>query len=249
MTDLENKSMDQIEKRGLVPRPYAYFMAKQSVFWTLALLSIILGAVSVAVTIYGVRYTMATGGATLDEIPFDDLFESLPFVWLVVLPLFVASAHFAVAHTRSGYRLRTSGIVAGALLASAVLGAMLHQFDVGIVIHQFLNAHVPAYDRMVRTREDYWMAPDEGKLGGRVLAVGPNDVLTVRDFSGREWKVDFAGAPVRLSEPIMDEGIIGIFGVRTGPATFRAHSIEEWDEVPSAELDLLLPTQVGIRNK
>ena len=234
MTDLEKKIMDQIEKRDLAPRPYAYFLAKRSVLGSLAILSIILGAVSVAVTIYGVRYSIVTGGATLDEIPFDDLFENLPFVWLFVLPFLVASAHFGVAHTRIGYRLRTSGIVAGALLASAVFGALLDHFDVGMRIHQFLNAHVPEYDRMISSREDFWMVPDEGRLGGRVLSVSENDVITVRDFTGREWQVDSAGATVHLSEPIMDEGIIGIFGIKTGPATFRAHAIEEWDEVPLA---------------
>ena len=232
MTDLEKKIMEQIEKRDLAPRPYAYFLAKRSVFWTLALLSIFLGAISVAVTIYSVRYSIVTGGATLDEIPFDDLFENLPFVWLAVLPLLIASAHFGVAHARRGYRLRTSGILAGALLARVILGGLLDVFDVGMRAHQFLNAHVPAYDRMVRSREDFWMVPDEGKLGGRVLSISDDGVIIIRDFAGQEWKVESAGASVHLSESIMDEGIIGVLGVRTGPATFQAHSIEEWDEAP-----------------
>ena len=54
MTDLEKRILDQIDERGLAPRPYIYFFARRSVFWTLAVLSILLGGISFAVIIYGV---------------------------------------------------------------------------------------------------------------------------------------------------------------------------------------------------
>ena len=38
----------------LAPRPYAYFLAKRTVFWALAAISVLLGAVSVAVLIFAV---------------------------------------------------------------------------------------------------------------------------------------------------------------------------------------------------
>lgn len=232
MTNLERKVMDQIEKRGLTPRPYAYFLAKRSVFWSLAVVSIILGAVSVALTLYSVRYSIATGGATLDEIPLDDLFDKLPFVWLAVLPLFVGSTYFAVTRTRRGYRLRTSIIVAGALAASLVLGGLLDLFDVGVRTHRFLDAHVPGYQRMVRSHVSFWTAPDKGRIGGRVLAVDEKGVVTLRDFGGQTWIVNSLGAEQHLSQPLMDEGVVGVLGVRTGPNTFKARSFEEWDEYP-----------------
>lgn len=229
MTELEKNILEQIEKRGLVPRSYAYFMARRSVFWTLACVSVVLGAVSVAVMIYGALDELATGGRSTDEIPFDDVFESLPFVWLVMLVLFTVSALYGVHKTRRGYRYRASLVVVGAVLASAVLGALLHRFDVGKQIHQYLNSQFPAYERLVRSREDDWSAPDNGYLGGYVVAVGADKTLTLRDFRGGEWTVDFSDAKITLSESLMEEGIVAIRGVRTGPTAFRAQSIEEWD--------------------
>jgi hypothetical protein len=228
MTDLERRILDQIEKRGLAPRPYAFFLAKRSVFWTLAVLSVVLGAVAVAVMIHGAFDVLATGERGLDEMPFEDLFESLPFVWLVLLALFVASALFGVYNTKRGYRYRARRVAFGAVLASAILGALLHRFDVGRQIHRYLNAHVPAYERLVRSREDEWSAPDAGKLGGKVVAADGR-TLTLRDFRGGEWTVDIAGAAITLSEPPLQEGIVALRGVRTGPAAFRATSVEEWD--------------------
>ena len=228
MTELEKRILEQIEQRRLAPRPYAYFLARRSVFWTLAIVSILLGAISVDVMIYGALDYFAPAGQH-EELPFEDWFESVPFVWLLLLVLFVASAFFGLQKTRRGYRYRVSYVLAGTILASAVLGVLLHRLDVGKRIHQFLNANVPAYERMIRSREDHWTAPDQGRLGGRVLAVGDARSFTLKDFRGREWMVDFAKAKVLLSEPLLDEGIVAIRGVRTGKMTFRADAIEEWD--------------------
>lgn len=229
MTDLEKKILDQIEKRQLAPRPYAYFLARRSVFWTLAIVSILLGAISTDVMIYGVLDYIGPSRPLIEELPFYDWFESLPFVWLVLLVLFVASAFFGLHKTKRGYRYRVSRVLAGAILTSVILGVLFHRFDVGKRIHQYLNANVPAYERFVRSREDQWSVPDKGLLGGYVLAVSDAKSLTLRGFRGREWTVDFSKASISLSEPLMDEGIIAIRGVRTGDTTFRAQSIEEWD--------------------
>ena len=229
MTELERKVLEQIEKRGLVPRPYAYFLARRSVFWTLACISIVLGAVSVAVIIYGAVDYFVADGFSEDEIPFDDVIENLPFVWLAMLALFMVSALLSVHKTKRAYRYPVSALVAGVVAVSALLGGLLHYFDVGRQVHQYLNTHVAAYERLVRSKEDRWSAPDNGYLGGRVLAVGEARTLTLRDFRGREWTVDFSSAKVTLSEPLLDEEIVAIRGVKTGPAAFRARSIEEWD--------------------
>ncbi len=229
MTDLEKKILDEIDKRGLVPRPYAYFLARRSVFWALAGLSVVLGAISFAVVIYGALDYLATGGRNFDEFPLDDVFESLPFVWSVMLVLFMVSARFGIYKTKRGYRYPASRVVAGVVLASVILGALLHRFEVGKQTHQYLNSQVPAYERLVRSKEDYWTSPDNGYLGGRVVAVGEDNTITLRDFRGREWTVDIGDATVMLPEPLMEEGSVGIRGVKTGPTTFRALSIEEWD--------------------
>ncbi len=39
----------------------------------------------------------------------------------------------------------------------------------------------------------------------------------------------YRGRDGHVAEPLMEEGSVGIRGVKTGPTTFRAVSIEEWD--------------------
>lgn len=229
MSDLDKRVLEAIEKRGLAPRPYAYFLAKRSVFWTLAALSIVLGAIAVAVLMFAVSDYYATGGRNFDEMPLDDLFETLPYVWLVTLGLLIASAYFGLRNTPGNYRYRPSYVVAAAVLATVVLGGLLHYLELGQPAHQYLKENVPLYERLVFGRSDKWRDPDKGYLGGHVLSYDKGKSLTLRDFQQREWTVDISGATLKLEEALEEEEDVAIRGVRTGPTTFRARLIEEWD--------------------
>ena len=202
MTDLERKVLEAIDKRGIVPRPYTYFLAKRSVFWALAGLSVLFGAISVAVAIYGVWDLVATGGKNFDEMPFDDVFETLPFVWTAVFALFVASAYFGLRRTPRNYRYRASHVVAFAIAASVALGSLLAVFEVGKLTHQWLLRTVPAYERLVFSREDIWREPDKGYLGGRIVSIDGTslalDGLLRKGLDGRRrWRRSGSGGASR----------------------------------------------------
>lgn len=228
MSDLERRVLAEIDKRRLAPRPYAYFLAKRWVFWTLAVIAILLGAVAVAVAIYGVSDLIATGGKNFDEMPFDDIFETLPFVWGAVFAVFVASAYFGLRQTPRNYRYSPAQVIAVVVAAAVAVGSLLAILEVGKLTHQWLLRSSPFYERLIFSREDIWREPDKGYLGGRIVAISGAS-LALTDFFGKDWTVDITGAEIVLEEPLEDEEEIAIRGVRTGPTEFRATRIEEWD--------------------
>ncbi len=229
MSELEKKVLEQIEQRGLAPRPYAYFLAKRSVLWTLAAVSILLGAVSVAVLIYAMTDYATTGGAGFDELPLDDALAILPFVWLTTLGVFIASAILAVRQTPRGYRYNALSLVAIALTLSVLLGCVLHRAGAGQRAHAFLAAHFPLYEGLTSPMDKALADPDKGWLAGPAQSFDGKSTLTMKDFSGRTWTVDVTGAKVTLDEPLGSEQDVSIKGVRTGPSAFRAETIEDWD--------------------
>ncbi len=229
MSDLEKKVLDQIERRRLAPRPYVYFLAKRSVFWTLAALSIILGAVSVAVLIFAGTDYFATGGRGLDDMPLDDVFEYLPVVWLGILSMFVASAYYALRQTRRGYSYNAVSLFCVALTISILLGCLLHMADAGRRTHAFLLRRLPIYEALTRPMDKSLADPDKGWLAGTSLGFDGKSTLTIKDFNGRTWTVDVSNAKVILDGPLGSQEDVSIKGQRTGPATFSAQSIEDWD--------------------
>ncbi len=229
MNDLGQKVLEQIESRGLVPRPYAYFLAKRWLFWTLAAASIILGAVSVAVLIYAGTDYFATGGRGFDDMPLDDVFEYLPFVWICTLAFFVASSYYTLRQTPRGYRFNTLSLLSVALTLSILLGCLLHMANAGRRTHEFLVRHFPVYEVLTRSADKALADPDKGWLAGTALRFDGKSILTIKDFNGATWTVDVTDAKVTLDEPLGSQEDVSIKGHRTGPATFKAKTIEDWD--------------------
>lgn len=229
MSELEKKVLEQIEKRGLAPRSYAYFLAKRSVFWTLAAVSMVLGAISVAVLIYAVTDYATTGGTGFDELPLEDVLAFLPPIWLATLGIFVASAFYSLRQTPRGYRFNALSLAGAALAISIALGSILHFAGAGRRTHDYLSSRFPMYDRLTRPMDKSLADPGKGWLAGPALSFDGKSTLVMKDFSGREWTVDVTGAKITLDEPLGSQEDVSIKGERTGPSAFRAHSIEDWD--------------------
>ena len=229
MTELEKKVLEAIERRNLVPRPYYLFLAKRSVFWSLAVLSVVLGALSVAVLLFAISDYYATGWRDFDNLPLDDLIVSIPAFWLVSMPFFLASAYYGVRHTRRGYRFRPAHIVALCLAASIGLGVLFHFFEAGRLFNDFLAANIASYREQTDVPFDKWSRPDEGYLGGHADELLDKNTLRLTDFQRKVWTVDISGAIITLDNAIEDEGDVAISGVRTGPSEFRAETVKAFD--------------------
>ena len=121
MNELERKILDAIAERKLAPRPAYVFLAKRSVFWALAGVSIALGALSVAISMFAAADFMSTGGRVLDNIHFHEALLAIPLLWLALTSAFVASAVYGLRQTRRGYRFKVSQVAAAVVALAALL--------------------------------------------------------------------------------------------------------------------------------
>lgn len=229
MTELERKVLEKIKDRNLVPRPYFLFFAGRSVFWGLAALSIVLGALSVDLLLFTVSDYYATDWQVFDNLPLEGLIFSIPVFWLASLPLFLASAYYGVRRTRRGYRLRPAHIVAACLAASIGLGVLFHFLQAGRLVNEVLAANFDSYRALTDVPFDAWSRPDQGYLGGHADELIDAATLRLTDFRHKVWTVDISHASVILDSAIVEEGDVAIRGVRTGASTFRAATIEAFD--------------------
>lgn len=229
MTDLEHKILASIERQKLQPKPAYVFFARRSVFWLLAIVSIVLGGISAAILFYWLGGFLRDGRQIFDNVPLEEVLFSIPVAWLVTMPLFIASANFGFRHTRRGYRRNPAKMIALSMAASLMLGGLLQGFGIGFHIHKFLKINMPYYERLTHIPFAEWSRPDEGFLGGRTVKMLDANTLELIDFQNKAWTIDLSGATITLDNSIVDEGDIAIRGVRTGPATYKADSIAEFD--------------------
>jgi hypothetical protein len=230
-----DKIINEIEKRKVVPIPRWRFILKRSVFWVLALTSVITGAISMATAIY----VFFDNDYITDRAGIEKLFEqrplvevivqSIPYVWLLALLLFIVAAYYGFRHTRKGYRYPMVRVIGGSLLVSFLLCGVLNVFDIGKYVHRYLIDNVKGYGSLVYTNDVLWAQQEKGLLGGKVVRSSPRDsAIVIRDYRHHFWTVDISRAEAHPGTGIVIGKYLKITGLKTGPGAFKAATIRPW---------------------
>jgi hypothetical protein len=227
--------LDEIEKRNVVPIPRWRFIMKRSVFWILAAISVVTGSISMVTAIYVfLDNDFIVDRANIETLfaqrPFiEEVVESIPYVWLIAMFLFILAAYYGFRHTKKGYRYPMLRIITASMLVSLSISGVLNIFDVGKYIHRYLIENIQGYDHLVYTNEIRWTQMEKGLLGGKVVSQSiPEHLIVVKDYKKRLWTVDIGTAEIHPGMRIYPGRYLKITGVKTGPMTFQAKSIRPW---------------------
>ena len=229
--------LDEIEKRNVVPIPRWHFLLRRSVFWILAVFSVITGSISMATAIYVfVDHDFVVDHARivrfLDQQPMiENIIISIPYLWVMALLLFILVAYYGFRHTKKGYRYPTLRVIVGSMLLSLLLSGLFNLFDVGQVIHRYLIENVRGYGKLVYTNEQRWTQARKGWLGGKVLREDPEShQLIVQDYKKRIWTIDVTETELKPGTVILPGKYLKITGVKTDQLAFHATSIQPWEK-------------------
>ncbi len=225
--ELPEKIVEEIKNRALVPRPRWQFLLKRSVVWSLALFAIALGGIAVAIIIFIFIDHGPSTRVYLGESIFEDLLQTIPYVWVGTLCVLVGISQYAIRHANFGYRYTTSRILLTVVMSSMVLGVALNALEVGERTQDFLVQRVPYYDDLIYTSKDAWSHPEKGLLSGTVTAISSATEFELTDFAGKKWTVDFEKA--NEGTTLVQEGtLLKIVGAEEDMSTFRAVRILSW---------------------
>jgi hypothetical protein len=214
--ELTNKILDRIDADQIVPLPRWRFLLLNGFFWFFAVLSVFIGGLAVGTTIFLFidHQQHGFGEASHEAL---ELLLMVPFLWIIVLALFVGIAWTSIVHTRRGYQYRLGAIIAASMALSIILGSVLHLAGLGKMTHEYLN-EMPLYNSAIYDSRDAWSRPALGRLAGIVTVVQGNDHFSVIDFSGRIWDVRLATSSNGSVAPESSSGV------------FIANSVHEWEE-------------------
>ncbi len=153
MDDFSKDVMREIRDRGITPRPFWYFLVRRGVFWTLATLSVCVGAVALSVAAYVFFDTEGSSSEALIASPIRGILEGAPVAWLLLFILSVLSAYLTLKRAHAIYAYRTFVAVLALAGATLVLGAVFAAFDVGHAIHYYLAHDTTLYQAVRETRD------------------------------------------------------------------------------------------------
>lgn len=225
--EFDKKLAEKIKEEKLAPKPRWHFLLKDYVVWASGTLSLLIGAATVSVMIYLLKYN----GWELREETHKSFLEflilTLPYFWIIFSGLFIFILYYNLKHTKKGYRYPVWAIVMSGFFASLILGSIFYLFGVGQRIDNVLGARAPMYEKVMNRQIPFWFNPEEGRLAGTVSSEVENESFYLVDPAGQVWQVTSRSSKdnlhmfdfFKIGEPV------NIIGEIAGTYHFRADFI------------------------
>lgn len=216
----------RIQSEQLKPTPRYAFIAREGIVWGLWGLSVLAGALALAVTVYdGLSAEYALYEATHDNF-WTFLVSVLPYIWVIIFAAMAALAVVGIRHTKYGYRYATGYIIGSSLLCS-VLGAILFHFlGFGYALDTVLGHQIDQYMSMEKMELALWQAPDQGRLIGVLVPVliastTSNPALQFEDSAGKTWTISQNELNLAEMQLLQTRDRVRLLGTTTDATSFH----------------------------
>ncbi len=213
-SNLASSVLSRINDEKKEPLPRWRFVLKNQTFWILWVLSVLIGAVSVAAIIFVVLNSGWKYRIIMHDSFLGFFFQTFPVLWIVSLIFFIFLGYENFKYTKKGYRYSFASIVLASIGASLLGGVILYQFGLGNVIDQDFGKHIPFHTPILMHQKEAWTNPEDGFLVGNVLEINiENNNMILETFKGDLWRVDMGDlreSDLRVLESFSEIRIVGL---------------------------------------
>ncbi len=214
-TSCKGSVMSRIECGEVCPRSKTFFQTRECLVWLLWLVSVVVGALAVAVTLFVVSYRQyGLYEATHDNF-FTFMVDVLPFLWIVVFGLMVLIGMYELRHTKRGYRYPLWQIFGSSVVLSLAGGSALQLFGLGYATDHVLGQHMNMYNSQEKIEEKMWQDPDDGRLTGKQdrPLMPPATTVDFTDIRGELWHIDISDLSESEVDLLAQERTVRLIGV------------------------------------
>ena len=228
-SELSSAVLGRIEE--VTPDAKWKFACANYFVWIAWALSVVFGAVSVAVLIYVADHSRFALFEATHDTPLSFFAEVLPFIWIGTFVAMGASAYFNMQHTKCGYRYPMWQLLISSVVFSVVGGAILHIFGTGYLIDTQLAKRMPLYTSLERTEQHMWQKPEEGRLLGVFSAMDEKDEMYVFiDNNNTQWQIQTVELRDRDRHLLSSGDTVRVLGTTTNRENnlFHACGVFPW---------------------
>ncbi len=187
---LSQKIINKIKQERITPRPRWCFFLLDAWWWSLFVLSTILGTLVFTLIFKNVADNDWSIYTALGKTFSSKVFFTLPYLWLLFLALIIFLAWRELKQTRRAYRRNLSLILIGCLSLSFFAGASIYQFGVADDLEETLSVLAPQYQSYRIRSSGLWDKPEIGFLAGEIVAVADADNFLLKDVDQKVWIIE-----------------------------------------------------------
>lgn len=215
----------RIECENVCPRSRIFFKTREYAVWVLWLLSVLIGALAVAVSLFMVTHRQYELYEATHENLLTFVIEALPYIWIATFGVMAFTAIYNLRHTKHGYRYPLWLIVSSSLVLSFAGGSALHFFGFGYTIDQMLGSNMNIYMSQEKFERQLWQNPQQGRLiGVRIFEDSiPTSTVVFEDVNGQRWEMNVEELRERDLKLLSSQKMVRLLGKCTDMETGAFH--------------------------
>ena len=151
--NLSKKIIEKIKEEHIQPKPKWQFSLKAYLVWLLSALSLFIGSLAFSVVLYLIINNDWDVYVHITDNLIKFTILSLPYLWIVLLLLFVIISYYNFKHTKKGYKYHFYIILLSSILLSIIFGSLLYSIGVGRALDNILAVKMPMYEKLIFDRK------------------------------------------------------------------------------------------------
>ena len=217
----------RIREENIKPIPRWRFTARNSMIWVLVFLSVIVGAISFSVILFVIQQIEFNLIAHMTHSRLEMWLGLLPFLWIILLIVFILISIFGIKKTRKGYKFRVSRIVGANIIFSILLGTMLFLGGGARWLENAFEVNMSFYEGINDKKIKMWSKPEQGYLAGTIEQVYDTSFM-MKDFEEKEWEVVITHARIFEMVDLAGGEKVKIMGSLLHGNKFIANEVRPW---------------------
>jgi hypothetical protein len=225
-TSVKDSVLGKIECGELCPRPRLFFQTRECVVWFFWFLSILIGSLAVAISVFAISYQQFALYEATHENLLTFLIAVLPSLWLLLFVAMVLIGVYNLKHTKRGYRYPLWVIVGSSVVLSFAGGSALQFFGFGAFMDHELGEQMGMYTSQEKMEKRMWQNPEDGRLLGRqtYATVAPTSTIVFADVTGKAWRVDVSELSLEELQLLETEATVKLIGTLSSKDAAIFHS-------------------------
>lgn len=234
MTTLSDNILNTIKGKNLKPKPRWHFVLRQISIWFATLLSVGIGSITFSVILFRMVNNDWEVLKFINRSPIAHVFNTLPYIWILLLILSVGLAYYNARHTKGAYKYQGYWFVIGSIVLSLALGGMLYAVGIGPRVHTTAE-RVPFMKELMYDRDMIWSKIDEGLIAGEVTdMLSGIGMFELEDLEHSVWIIrpgeEYYPPPPHF---VIEEGVmVRIYGEKIDEEIFEAIKVLPYQTGP-----------------
>lgn len=235
MNSISEKVLEKIKREEVVIKPKWQFTACRYGVGILSLLFFLVGslAISLILELIGQSEMFSFWG---QKNGWGLMISSFPYLWLVMVIIFLVLGIAEFLRTRHGYKYRLRTVAIGAISVIFLGGWLFYAIGFSGQAENYLEERLYSYNKITKTPLVFWSQPEKGLISGVIVSNQPEEEsIRLEDWQKDVWTVDYSKAFVRPRVQLREGEIVKVIGDPATSKEFRAAEIRPWPKCPMCQ--------------